>query len=96
MGMLHSLPGLPVRCGRLLFMTALLGGFSADAFAVVRTSTSYRSYFVGGSSAASLVSYMHSHPFPGDHGCQRRSKNRPDGGAKVGQFSASSLREGTG
>jgi len=68
MGMLHSLPGLPVRCGRLLFMTALLGGFSADAFAVVRTSTSYRSYFVGGSSAASLVSYMRSHRFPGDHG----------------------------
>jgi predicted secreted Zn-dependent protease len=50
-----------------LSMSVVIGIVSAAA-AEVRTTTSYRSYSVGGSTARSLVSYMRSHPFRGDHG----------------------------
>jgi predicted secreted Zn-dependent protease len=43
-------------------------GFVGPTSADVRTSTTHRSYAVGGSSASSLVSYMRSRPMQGDHG----------------------------
>jgi predicted secreted Zn-dependent protease len=41
---------------------------TATSEAGVRSSTELRAYVVGGSTAASLVSYMHRRPFPGDNG----------------------------
>jgi predicted secreted Zn-dependent protease len=58
-------PGRFARCAIAAFLSVSLG---ADAFAEVKTSTQTRSYGVGGTTAASLVSYMRSHPFRGDHG----------------------------
>ncbi len=50
-----------------LSMSVVVGMVSAAA-AEVRTTTSYRSYYVSGSTSRSLVSYMRSHPFRGDRG----------------------------
>jgi predicted secreted Zn-dependent protease len=68
MGILRLFRGWPVNCWRGLLAAVLLGSLSSQAFAGVRSSTTYRSYMVGGTSASSLVSYMRSRPLAGDHG----------------------------
>ena len=56
------------RAVRSAISMSVVVGIVSVASAEVRTTTSYRSYSVGGSTARSLVSYMRSHPFRGDHG----------------------------
>ena len=53
---------------RIAISAALAVGMASAASPGSRTSTQYRSYSVSGSTARSLVSYMRSHPFRGDHG----------------------------
>ncbi|SDB48374.1 DUF922 domain-containing protein [Bauldia litoralis] len=53
---------------RLSVAAALTVGAVSMSVADVRSSTQYRSYSVSGSTARSLVSYMRSNPFRGDHG----------------------------
>jgi predicted secreted Zn-dependent protease len=54
--------------GRGAIGVVLAGGLCAGALAEVRSSTQTRSYSVGGTTAASLVSYMRSNPFHGSKG----------------------------
>ncbi|MCB1487731.1 MAG: DUF922 domain-containing protein [Bauldia sp.] len=56
------------RAARLSISTGLAVSIASAAWAGVKTSTQYRSYYVSGSTARSLVSYMRSHPFRGDRG----------------------------
>ncbi len=56
------------RAARVAVSTVLAFGMSAGAVAEVRTSTQIHSYYVSGTNARSLVSYMRSHPFHGDGG----------------------------
>ncbi|MCB1490149.1 MAG: DUF922 domain-containing protein [Bauldia sp.] len=56
------------RAARIAVSVALAAGIATSAWAGVKTSTQYRSYYVSGSTARSLVSYMRSHPFRGDRG----------------------------
>jgi len=56
------------RAARSALSMSLVAGMLSAASAEVRTTTSYRSYYVSGSTARSLVSYMRSHPFRGDRG----------------------------
>jgi predicted secreted Zn-dependent protease len=56
----RSLIGVAVGAGLLLETTGVAAG--------VRSSTQIEAYRVGGTTAASLVSYMRNHPYPGEHG----------------------------
>lgn len=54
--------------GRGALGAIVAGSLCMGAFADVRSSTQTRSYSVGGTTAASLVSYMRSNPFHGSRG----------------------------
>lgn len=54
--------------GRTAVATGVAAGLHAAAMADVRTSTRTQSYSVGGTTAASLVSYMRANPFRGANG----------------------------
>lgn len=54
--------------GRAAVVAGVAGSLSAGALAEVRSSTQTRTYSVGGTTAASLVSYMRSNPFHGSRG----------------------------
>jgi len=70
---------MPFRISRLapaallpatLMLSAIVGSFLActSAGAGVTSSSEFRDYRVGGTTQASLVSYMKQNPFPGDEG----------------------------
>ncbi len=61
-------PRVIVWMGRAALVAGVAGSLSAGALAGVRTSTQTQSYSVGGTTAASLVSYMRSNPFHGTNG----------------------------
>jgi len=56
------------RAARFSISAGLAVSIASAAWAGVKSTTQYRSYYVSGSTARSLVSYMRSHPFRGDRG----------------------------
>ena len=61
-------PRLAGWLGRAAVVAGVAGGLNVGALAEVHTSTQTRTYSVGGTTAASLVSYMRSNPFHGSRG----------------------------
>jgi predicted secreted Zn-dependent protease len=60
--------GKAARIGAAALLAVATVATTTPGSADVRTTTATRAYVVGGTTASGLVSYMRSHPFPGDYG----------------------------